>query len=294
MVDAWRNANNIIIVIVPHAHIHHALFALWHTSHKLWIGKRILHHFIATTLITLHHLLSYQPPADQESRLVPEHSDRQKPLPPPKQRIEQDISDGGVAAGPIGVPAAYHSFSAMGITKKHNNSGPATEKSVLRCKNQRHHSTTIMNSSSVCPCSFPCQEDCPHVALQWGKEVQVHKSSYFVMAAAPTLVWVLERRTTICWIAQTIPCLLRQEDRGGGRASNGAECTWCGGQWETQTAVHNRSNVLDTSKGVQGQHGHGTMMDGTWCMGVQRGERMSQGGKGGGEGGIRDCSYTQG
>ena len=218
MVDAWRNANNIIIVIVPHAHIHHALFALWHTSHKLWIGKRILHHFIATTLITLHHLLSYQPPADQESRLVPEHSDWQKPLPPPKQRIEQDISDGGVAAGPIGVPAAYHSFSAMGITKKHNNSGPATEKSVLRCKNQRHHSTTIMNSSSVCPCSFPCQEDCPHVALQWGKEVQVHKSSYFVMAAAPTLVWVLERRTTMCWIAQTIPCLLRQEDRGGGRS----------------------------------------------------------------------------
>jgi hypothetical protein len=171
-------------------------------------------------------LSSVELPTPCWSRIPPSagHSDRQKPLPPPKQRIEQDISDGGVAAGPIGVPAAYHSFSAMGITKKHNNSGPATEKSVLCCKNQRHHSTTIMNSSSVCPCSFPCQEDCPHVALQSGKEVQVHKSSYFVMAAAPTLVWVLERRTTICWIAQSPDNPMSSEARRQGR---GEGIKWC-------------------------------------------------------------------
>ncbi len=102
-----------------------------------------------------------------------------------------------------------------------------------------------------------------------------------------------ERRTKICRIARTILCLLRQEDRGGG-ASNGAECTWCGGQWKTQTTVDNRNNALDTSKGVRGQHEHGTMMDGTWCLGLRRGKRMSQGGKGGGEGGIQDCSHTQG
>lgn len=47
VLDAWRNTNN---TIVPHAHIH-ALFE--DTFHKLWIGKRkrILHHFITTTLI---------------------------------------------------------------------------------------------------------------------------------------------------------------------------------------------------------------------------------------------------
>jgi hypothetical protein len=84
-----------------------------------------------------------------------------------------------------------------------------------------------------------------------------------------------------------IPCLLRQEDRGGGGASNGAECSLCGGQWETQTAINNLNNALDPSKGAQGKHEHWTMMDGTWRLGIQRGERMSQGGKGGGrEGGI--------
>jgi len=72
--------------------------------------------------------------------------------------------------------------------KKHNNSGPATEESLLHCKNQRQLSTTIMNSSSVCPHSFPHQEDCPRVAHQQDKEVQVHDSSYSVMAAVPTLV----------------------------------------------------------------------------------------------------------
>jgi len=42
----------------------------------------------------------------------------------------------------------------MVVTKKHNNSGPATVESALPRKNQRQQSITIMNSSSVCPCSF--------------------------------------------------------------------------------------------------------------------------------------------
>jgi hypothetical protein len=50
---------------------------------------------------------------------------------------------------------AYHGFSAMVVTKKHNNSGPATEESVLHRKNQQQQSTAIMNFFSVCPCSFP-------------------------------------------------------------------------------------------------------------------------------------------
>jgi len=78
----------------------------------------------------------------------------------------------------------------MVITKKHNNSGPSTEESVLRRKNQWQQSTAIMKSSSVCPRSFPRQEDCPCMTRQQDKEVQVHKSSYFVMATAPTLVRV--------------------------------------------------------------------------------------------------------
>jgi hypothetical protein len=76
----------------------------------------------------------------------------------------------------------------MVVTKKHNNSGPATEESVLCCKNQMQQSTAIMKSSSVCPRFFPHQEDYPRVACQQDKEVQVHKSSYFMMAKAPTLV----------------------------------------------------------------------------------------------------------
>jgi hypothetical protein len=35
-----------------------------------------------------------------------------------------NLGDGRVAEGLVGVSAAYHSFSAMVVTKKHNNSGP--------------------------------------------------------------------------------------------------------------------------------------------------------------------------
>jgi hypothetical protein len=43
----------------------------------------------------------------------------------------------------------------------------------------------------------------------------------------------------------------------------------------------------------QEQHEHRTI-DGMWCLGVQRGKRMSQDGKGGGEDRIWDRSQTQG
>jgi hypothetical protein len=121
---------------------------------------------------------------------------------------------------------AYHGFSAMVVTKKHNNSGPATEESVLHRKNQRQKSTAIMNSSSVCHHSFPSQEDCPCVARQQDKEVQVHKSSYFVMAMAPTLVRVfLEKNKDLQDLLDNpVSSEARRQGRGGG-ASNGAECT---------------------------------------------------------------------
>jgi hypothetical protein len=113
----------------------------------------------------------------------------------------------------------------MVVTKKHNNSGPATEESVLHCKNQQQKSTAIMNSSSVCPHSFPRQEDCPCVARQQDKEVQVHKSSYFVMAMAPTLVRVFLEKNKDLQDCPDDPVSsdARQHRRGG--ASNGAECT---------------------------------------------------------------------
>ena len=57
----------------------------------------------------------------------------------------------------------------MVVAKNHNNSGPSTEESVLRCKNQRQQSTAIANSSSVCPCSFSrnwrsCQASVPRLS----------------------------------------------------------------------------------------------------------------------------------
>jgi hypothetical protein len=50
-----------------------------------------------------------------------------------------------------------------------------------------------------------------------------------------------------------------------------------------RTAFNTHSDVVDILKGVQGQHEHRTM-DGTWRLGIWRGKRMSQGGKGGREG----------
>jgi hypothetical protein len=77
----------------------------------------------------------------------------------------------------------------MIVTQGHKNPYPAIEESVLLHKKTNvKQSTAIMSSSFVFRCSFPRQEDCPCVARQWDKEVQVHKSSYFVMAAEPTLV----------------------------------------------------------------------------------------------------------
>jgi hypothetical protein len=63
--------------------------------------------------------------------------------------------------------------------------------------------------------------------------------------------------------------------------------------WEMQTAVNAHGDVVDVSKGAQGQHEHRTM-DGTRRLGVRRGMRMSQGGKRGREGELRDHSHIQG
>ena len=39
----------------------------------------------------------------------------------PKNRYNQAIGDGGPTAGPVGVPGAYHSLSAMVVTKNNTN-----------------------------------------------------------------------------------------------------------------------------------------------------------------------------
>jgi hypothetical protein len=56
--------------------------------------------------------------------------------------------------------------------------------------------------------------------------VQVHKSSYFVMAMAPTLVRVfLEKNKDLQDLLDNpVSSEARRQGRGGG-ASNGAECT---------------------------------------------------------------------
>jgi hypothetical protein len=66
----------------------------------------------------------------------------------------------------------------------------------------------------------------------------------------------------ICRIARTIPCLLRQDDRGEGRASNGAEALDMVVSGKHKPLSTNHDNVLDTSKRARGHHEHGTMMDG--------------------------------
>jgi len=93
------------------------------------------------------------------------------------------IGDGIVAAGQVRIHASYHGLSAMLILLQRNYYfSPNTN--VKEC-------TAIMNSSSICPCSFPHQGD--FTARQQHpdgtKKCRFHESSYFVVAtAAPMLV----------------------------------------------------------------------------------------------------------
>jgi hypothetical protein len=49
----------------------------------------------------------------------------------------------------------------MVITQQHKNPDPATEESVLlHTQNNVKQSTAIMSPSSICPRSFPHQDDC--------------------------------------------------------------------------------------------------------------------------------------
>jgi len=85
------------------------------------------------------------------------------------------------------------------------------------------------------------------------------------MATAPTLVRVFWEKNKDLQDRPDDPVSSEARRQGRRGASNGAECTWCGGQWEIQSApVDNCNNALDTSKGARGEHEHGMMMDGTW------------------------------
>jgi len=90
---------------------------------------------------------------------VPEHCDRQKLLPPPKQRIVTSYwCDGGPTAGPVGVTAAYHGFSTMVVTK---------EESVLHPKTNDKNGISTMNFISVLPSLPLC---IPSLPTRWAEK----------------------------------------------------------------------------------------------------------------------------